>query len=208
MPGEHPRSGVGRVGIGQVRVVHGVGGPVADCRPDVEQREGPDVAAERHQGNEQGEDDERERRHQLAAAAVGDHGDGKPPPDLGDGGDERDGAQSGIAQAEGLLDVGAEQADAVAHRPGDEGGRGEQGEGRHAAFPQHVQERGRLALACPRDEVEGGDRFGVTAAGDRFAQQLVGDGEAEERRLPGHGPTSASAKPAATVASDTARTSA
>ncbi len=68
--------------------------------------------------------------------------------------------------------------------PGIERGEREQHEGRDAALAQDARQRRRLALAGAGHELEVGHRLAVAARGDRLAQQLVGDGEVEERRLP------------------------
>ena len=97
----------------------------------------------------------REGGDPLAAATVGDDRDRQPPADLGDGGDEGHRAQPGVAQAERLLDLGAQQADAVGDRAGDECRQRQQRQRRGSVLTQHAEHRRRAALARCRVRAPG-----------------------------------------------------
>ena len=91
---------------------------------------------------------------------------------------------------EGVLEVGADEGDAVAEGAGDEGGQRSAAPGGRSRTG--AGSRG-AAAACPRRcpgmTARSATRLGVAALGDDLLQQLVGNGEVEQH-LVGHGVTS------------------
>ena len=85
-----------------------------------------------------------------------------------------------------MLQVVADQGDPAVETAGDEGRYGQQHQGSITALSQDPDQRRGLALAGPGHHVDVGDGLAVPALGDYFFQQLIGDGEIEQR-LVDHG---------------------
>ncbi len=141
VPAENTPPALGWILIGQVRVVHGV----IDTRPDgcgqVKEGEGPYVGREGHQRSEHREDEQREGGHHLAAAPVGQNGQGHCPEQLGDLGDECHRSEGGVVDVEGVLEVLADDGDAVAEGARHHGRPCEQDKGCPPVLPQYAEER-------------------------------------------------------------------
>ncbi len=185
VPAEDPAPPLGRVGVRQVRVVHGVVDPVPHRGDEVEEGEGPDVGREPHQRGEDREDDERDAGHDLAAAAVRPQREGHRPEQLRHRPDEGHRAERGVVHVERVLEVVADERDAVVEGARHEGRGGEQHERRVAVATEDPDQGGRLAFA--RAGHHGEVRDVLTRAGLRhdLGQQLIRDGEVEHH-LVGH----------------------
>ena len=115
VPAEDPAPPLGRVGVGQVRVVHRVVHAGAHRRREVAGTRTPTRSVrEGHQRAEAGEDQQRDARHELAAAPVGPHGQRDRPEELRHLRDEGHRAERRVRHVERRLEVVPDQGDAVA----------------------------------------------------------------------------------------------
>ena len=185
VPAEDPSARLGRVGVREVRVVHRVVHPGAHRGGEVEEGEPPDVGRDRHEAAEDGEDEQSHGRHHLAAAPVGPHRQRDGPQQLRHLGDEGHRAERRVGHVERRLEVGADEVDAVAERARDQRRRGQEDQGGVAVALEDAEQRWRLALPGARHDVEVRDDVGVLGLGYRLPQQILWDGEVEQR-IVGH----------------------
>jgi hypothetical protein len=105
---------------------------------------------------------------------------------------------------EGGLEVLADEVDPVAERAGDQGGRGQEDERRVPGAMQDADQRRRLPLARARHDLDVRHDLGITDLRHRLPQQVVGDGEVEQRIVE-HCPGTLSLTPASGRARDLRR---
>jgi hypothetical protein len=181
VPAEDPSPAFGRVGIGQIRVVHRVVDPEPDGGDQVEEHEPPDIRGETHQGGEHGHDQQGDDGHQLAAPAVGPQRQRHRPQQLGRLRHEGDRAEAGIREMERSLQVDPDQVDAVAERARHHGGRRHQDERGELGGAQDGQQWRGFARSRARHHFDVGDGLRIATAGHDFLQEVVRDGKVEER---------------------------
>jgi hypothetical protein len=181
VPAEDAPARLGRVGVGEVRVVHRVVDSGPDGRRQVEEGEPPHVWRPRHQSAEPGENQQGDARHHLAAAPVGPHRQGDGPEQLRHLGDEGNGAQRRVRHVERVLEVPADQVDAVAESARHQGRRGQQHQRGVARALEDPDQRGRLALPGAGHDRQIRHDVGVLDLGDRLTQEILRNGEVEQR---------------------------
>ena len=184
VPAEDAAASLGGVGVREIGVVHRVVHGAAHRREEIEDDEPPHIGRQCHEGRQHGEDEKRHARYHLATAPVRPQPEWHGPQQLRHRGHEGHRPQSAVVEVEGLLEVVADQVDAIAEHARDDGGQREEDEGGVPGRAQDPPQGRRLPLADPRHQGDVGHCFFVAALADGLLEQLVGDGEAEQRRVP------------------------